>query len=186
MLAGAAAGEAELIERIHEMRILLGGVLDPHAAFLLLRGIKTLSLRMRAHCENALGLARFLSQRPEVRRVHYPWLEGDPEHERARAQMQGGGGVVSFEVEGGLDGARACLEALELIPVATSLGGVETLAEIPADIDFGSDQVGAAADQTGIAPGLIRLAVGIEDLDDLRRDLAGGLEALASHLQAAG
>ena len=180
VMCGVAAGSAALIAKIFKTQTLLGRVLDPHAAWLLLRGMKTLGVRVQRASDNALALARFLAGQPGVERVFYPWLEGSPDYELARRQMTGGGGVVSFEVAGGLAGARAVLDALRLIPIATSLGGVETIAEIPWDLDFGEEELGEAAGSTGVTPGLIRLAVGIEDVEDLRDDLEQALAAVRS------
>ena len=178
VLCGAVAGTDTLVRRIRETQILLGTILDPQAAWLLLRGIKTLGVRVERQCENALVVARFLAGRDGVLAVHYPWLEGSPFHDLARAQMRGGGGVLSFEVAGGLEGARRFLDALRLVPVATSLGGVETVVEIPAELDFGGDELGENAGRDAIRPGLIRLSVGIENVDDIREDLERGLGSI--------
>jgi methionine-gamma-lyase len=178
IMCGAAAGDAKLIQRIRDIQVLLGNIMDPHAAWLLLRGIKTLGLRMQKQCANALELARYLESKEGILSVSYPWLESSPTYSLARKQMRGGGGVLSFEVEGGLKGARAFLDALELIPIATSLGGVETILEIPFELDFSEEELGEAAHETGISPGLIRLSVGIEDPGDLIEDLQRGLAAL--------
>ncbi|MCP4660449.1 MAG: aminotransferase class I/II-fold pyridoxal phosphate-dependent enzyme [bacterium] len=179
VLCGVVAGSTELIEQIQETQFILGGVLDPHAAWLLMRGMRTLGVRVRQQCEQALELARFLERQPQVRRVHYPWLDSSPYVEVARRQMRGGGGVLSFELDGDLATARAFLSALQVIPIATSLGGVESLIEIPAELDFGEEELGAAAEKSGVAPHLVRLSVGIEDLDDLTADLRRGLKAAA-------
>jgi len=180
VLCGAVAGADALVGPIRETQILLGTILDPQAAWLLLRGMKTLGVRVRRQCDNALAVARFLAGRQGVLAVHYPGLEGSPYHDLARAQMRGGGGVLSFEVEGGLKAARRLVDALRLIPVATSLGGVETVIEIPAELDFGADELGEDAGREDIRPGLIRLSAGIEDVDDLLTDLERGLGALSS------
>ena len=178
VLCGVVSGGRALIDRIQETQVLLGGVPDPHAAWLLLRGIKTLGLRVQRASDTAFDLARFLDSREEIVAVHYPWLSGTPHYTLARRQMQGGGGVLSFEVAGGLTGARAFLDSLSLIPIATSLGGVESVIEIPAELDFSADELGDAAAATGVRPGLIRLSVGIEDETDLREDLQRGLAAV--------
>jgi len=182
VLCGAVAGGRELIGRIQETQFLLGGILDPHAAWLLMRGMRTLGVRVRQQSAQALELARFLESQPQVRRVHYPWLDSSPYVEVARRQMRAGGDVLSFELDGDLATARAFLSALRVIPIATSLGGVESLIEIPAELDFGEEDLGEeAAKESGIAPHLVRLSVGIEDLDDLKADLRRGLEAAARH-----
>jgi len=178
VMCGVVAGAADLIRRIRETQILLGTILDPHAAWLLLRGIKTLGARVQRQCDNAIEVARFLASQKGIKAVHYPWLEGSPYHDLAKKQMRGGGGVLSFEVTGDLEGARNFLSALELIPVATSLGGVETVIEIPFELDFCSQELGEAAEETGINPSLIRLSVGIEDIDDLIGDLKRGIHKL--------
>lgn len=179
VMCGVAAGGDELLAQIRETQLLVGNVLAPYAAWLLLRGVKTLAVRVQRQCENALALARLLSTRSGIRRVRYPFLEGTDQYRLATDQMRGGGGVVSFEVEGGLQAARAFADALQIIPIATSLGGVETVIEIPFDLDFGDQELGEAAEETGISPGLIRLSVGIEDIHDLAEDLEHGLDALA-------
>lgn len=178
VMCGFAVGDMQLIRKIKDMQILVGNVLDPHAAWLTLRSIKTLGLRVPRQSENALAIARFLHNQDVIKAVHYPWLESSPYCQIARKQMRAGGGMVSFEVEGGLAGARAFLGALELVPVASSLGGVETVIEIPYELDFSEEELGDAACATGISPGLIRLSVGIEDVADLHADLENGLRAV--------
>ncbi len=179
VMCGVVTGSADLMPQIKEAQILLGGILDPEPVWLLLRGLKTLGLRVQRQSDTALRVARFLKTQDGVLTVHYPWLEGTPYYELARQQMTAGGGVLSFEVEGGLEGARAFSDALQLIRVATSLGGVETIIEIPYDLDFGADQLGEAASE--VTPGMIRLSVGLEDYLDLERDLARGLCRLPSN-----
>ncbi len=178
VLCGAAAGSADLLQRMREMQFLLGGVLDPHAAWLLLRGIKTLEVRVARQSETALRIAERLEGREEIAAVHYPWLASSPTVAIAKKQMRAGGGMISFEAAGGLQGARAFVDALEIIPIATSLGGVESLIEIPCDLDFSEEELGDAAQHTGIAPGLIRLSVGIETPEDLLADIERGLGAV--------
>src|SRR5580704_9415671 len=131
LICGIVAGCQDLIEKIHETRTTLGGVMDPHAAWLLLRGIKTLAVRVQRQNENALRIAQFLAQHTKVRRVHYPFLEVHPQRTVAMEQMRGGGGMVSFEVEGSGDDARRLTEALRLFTLAPSLGGVDSLVSIP-------------------------------------------------------
>ncbi|MGO9848102.1 MAG: trans-sulfuration enzyme family protein, partial [Methylocella sp.] len=131
LICGIATGRHDLIEQIHQTRNTLGGCMDPHAAFLLLRGIKTLAVRVERQNENALRIAEFLSQHSKVARVHYPLLKNHPDYAIAKKQMAGAGCVVSFEVEG--SGADACrvAEALSLFSLAPSLGGVDSLVTIP-------------------------------------------------------
>ncbi len=176
VMCGIAAGDRLLIRKIYDTQLFLGGVLDPHAAWLLLRGVKTLGLRVQRQCDSALQLAQFLEAHARVERVSYPWLESFPQHDLARRQMRAGGGVISFEVVGGLAGARTLLAALRLIPIATRLGGVESVVEIPYELDFSDDEPGATTN-----PGLVRLAVGIEDVIDLKDDLAQALDAVSEN-----
>src|SRR6202140_3260205 len=131
LISGIVAGRKDLIDRIHQTRTTLGGVMDPHAAWLLLRGIKTLAVRVQRQNESALRIAEFLARHPKVRRVHYPFLEGHPQRAVAMEQMSGGGGMLSFEVEGTGEDAKRMTEALRLFTLAPSLGGVDSLVSIP-------------------------------------------------------
>ncbi|HVO62736.1 MAG TPA: aminotransferase class I/II-fold pyridoxal phosphate-dependent enzyme, partial [Terriglobales bacterium] len=131
LIAGIIAGRQDLIDLIHETRTTLGGCMDPHAAWLLLRGIKTLAVRVQRQNENALRVARFLDGHPKVRRVNYPFLEEHPQYALAKEQMNGGGGLLSFEVEGTGEDARRVVESLRLFTLAPSLGGVDSLVTIP-------------------------------------------------------
>jgi cystathionine beta-lyase/cystathionine gamma-synthase len=179
VLGGVAAGRRELISRIRDMQILLGTVQDPHAAWLLMRGVRTLGVRVRRQAETALALARKLSSHSVVESVFYPFLETDPGYAIASKQMLGGGGVVSFVVKGGTRGARRFADALTLIPIATSLGGVETIVELPYDLDFGADDGHDGTAETPLG-GTIRMSVGLEDVNDLWADLDQALQ-LSSH-----
>jgi cystathionine beta-lyase/cystathionine gamma-synthase len=175
LLCGVIAGSHTIVDKVHETRNTLGGVMDPHAAWLLLRGIKTLAVRMQRHNENALRIAQFLSQHPKVRRVHYPFVEGHPDRALAMEQMHGGGGVVSFEVEGTGDDARRLAEALNLFTLAVSLGGVESLICIP--VLTSHMMISAEHRQKmGVTEQMLRLAVGIENADDLIADLDQALK----------
>lgn len=174
--AGALAGSQELVQRAFRWLQLAGGVLDPHAAFLLDRGIKTLPLRMRAHCENALELARVLERHPLVAAVLYPGLESHPTHAIARRVLASGGGMLAFVHKGGDAAALRCVRALELALEASSLGGVETLVSLP----FNTSHVKVPLDArraAGIAPGLVRVSAGIEDARDLVEDFERALGA---------
>jgi len=152
----------------------LGGVIDPFNAFLVARGIKTLAIRMARHCASSEAIARHLEKHPKVERVHYPWLPSHPQHELAKRQMRGGGGVVSFELRGGIEAGRTLMNSLRLCTLAVSLGGVETLIEHPASMTHAS--MGAAARaHAGIPEGLVRIAVGIENVDEIMADLDQGL-----------
>ena len=172
VMGGAASGRRELIAQVREMQILLGTVLDPHAAWLLMRGIRTLGVRVRRQAETALVLARKLAAHAGIESVSYPYLETDPGYSVASRQMRGGGGVVSFVVKGGATAARRFADALKLIPIATSLGGVETIVELPYDLDFGGDGPESATKSLG---GTIRMSVGLEDVTDLWADLEQAL-----------
>lgn len=177
LLAGVVAGSTELVERVKSYARVLGGILDPHAAYLLIRGMKSLGLRVERHNANGLALARFLERHQKIRAVYYPMLESFPQHALARRQMRGGGGVVSFEVHGGLDEAKRVSNALTLIRVAPSLGGVESLTSIPC-VTSHAMLPRDEREKAGIRDGLIRLALGIEDADDLIADLDHALGAI--------
>jgi cystathionine gamma-lyase len=168
------AAEAEMAERMAFLQNSTGAVAGPFDAFLALRGLKTLHLRMRQHCQSALELARWLETHPMVERVIYPGLKSHPQHALARRQMQGFGGIISIEVKGGLRKARRVLERCELFALAESLGGVESLIEHPAIMTHASIPP-ANRKRLGISDSLIRLSVGVEDIDDLRNELAYAL-----------
>ena len=183
LIAGIVAGRQDLIDQIHETRTTLGGSMDPHAAWLLLRGIKTLAVRVQRQNENALKIAQFLAQHPKVRRVFYPFLEGNPQRALAMEQMSGGGGVLSFEVDGTGDDARRLAESLRLFTLAASLGGVDSLVTIPV---LTSHAMISAEERRkmGVTEQMIRLSVGIESADDLIADLDRGLGTLVGSGEA--
>jgi cystathionine beta-lyase/cystathionine gamma-synthase len=184
LISGIVAGRRDLIEEIHETRTTLGGTMDPHAAWLLLRGIKTLAVRVERQNENALRIAQFLARHAKVRRVHYPFLEGHPQRALAREQMHGGGGVLSFEVEGSGDDARRLAESLHLFTLAPSLGGVDSLVTIP--VLTSHAMISAEhREKMGVTEQLIRLSVGIENADDLIADLEQGLAVVSPARQRA-
>ena len=184
LICGIVAGRQELVQKIHETRTTLGGTMDPHAAWLLLRGIKTLAVRVQRHNDNALRVARFLAQHAKVRRVHYPFLEGHPQRALAMQLMHGGGGVLSFEVDGSGEDARRLSEALHLFTLAPSLGGVDSLVTIPVLTSHG--MISAEHRQKmGVTEQLIRLSVGIENADDLIADLEQALTVVAGTRQHA-
>ncbi len=170
--------DAALAERVAFHQNAMGSAQSPMDCFLTLRGVKTLALRMEAHNRNALGLARWLQERPEVSEVLHPGLETHPQHDLARRQMSGYGGTFSFRVKGGQDAAFALLRGLNLFVVAESLGGVESLIEHPWTMTHISmpEEVRRAV---GITEDLIRVSVGIEHLDDLIADMERGFHALA-------
>jgi cystathionine beta-lyase/cystathionine gamma-synthase len=179
LTAGVVAGSAARVAEVRELLKSFGPVLDPHAVWLLDRGIKTLAVRMARHNENGSTIARWLEAHPGVERVFYPALPSHPDHERARALMSGFGGVVSFVVKGGDEAAVRLTQALRLMCVAPSLGGVETLVSMPRFTSHSAlsrEQRHAA----GIVDGFIRLALGIEDSADLIADLEQALAATQS------
>lgn len=176
-IGGAAVVRAgsDLAERIGYLQNAVGGVSGPFDSFLTLRGIKTLALRMERHCVNALAIARFLEQHPQIERVYYPGLDSHPQHALARRQMQGGfGGIVTAVLRGGLPAARRTLERCRLFALAESLGGVESLIEHPGIMTHASLPE-ATRQALGIDAGLIRLSVGVEDVQDLIEDLRTAL-----------
>jgi cystathionine gamma-lyase len=169
-----AGDNAELVEKMGFLQNSVGAVAGPFDAFLAMRGLKTLHLRMRAHCANALELAQWLEKHPAVRRVIYPGLKSHPQHALARRQMDAPGGIISIEVAGGLRQARRVLERCHLFALAESLGGVESLIEHPAIMTHASVPP-ANRKRLGISDGLIRLSVGVEDVADLRAELEAAL-----------
>jgi cystathionine gamma-synthase len=174
LICGVAAGRRDLIDTIRSTRTTLGGVMDPHAAFLLLRGIKTLAVRVARQNDSALRVAHFLAGHRRVRSVNYPLLEGHPQLALAIEQMTGGGGVLSFEVDGSGEDAKRITEALHLFTLAPSLGGVESLVSIP--VLTSHAMISAEHRQKmGVTEQLIRLSVGIENADDLIADLEQAL-----------
>jgi cystathionine beta-lyase/cystathionine gamma-synthase len=179
LIAGVAAGPRKLIDMIWPRLLNYGGSLDPHACFLLERGLKTLAIRMRAHEESALALARYLEGHPRVRRVFYPLLESHPDHALARRLLKNGAGNVTFVVDGGDPAALRLVNALRIPKQATSLGGVESLISLP----FNTSQASFTARQRariGIDPGCVRLSVGIEDAADLIADFEQALDTTYS------
>jgi cystathionine beta-lyase/cystathionine gamma-synthase len=169
LIGGALVGSRERIERARSLLKVLGGCLDPHTAFLVLRGIKTLHLRVQRQCENALALALHLEKHPKVARVIYPGLRSHAGYETARRQMSGFGGLVSFVLHGGLPAAERFFDGLVLMARAASLGGVETLVSLPvytSHYGYTPEQLAAA----GVDPGTARVSLGIEDAADLLED----------------
>ena len=177
LTCGVVCGSQELMDQIWETRTTLGNCMDPHAAWLLIRGLKTLAVRVARQNENALRVAEFLEQHPKVRRVYYPFLKSHPQHAIAREQMTGGGGMVTFEVEGTGEDARRVSEAMRLFTLATSLGGVESLVSIP--VLTSHAMISAEQRQKmGVTEQMVRLSVGIESAEDLIADLERALEAV--------
>lgn len=167
---GAVAGRQDLIGKIDLMRRLLGGVIDPQAAYALARGLKTLPVRIERHNASAMAIARFLEADRRVARVYYPGLPSHPDHPIATAQMSGFGGMVCFEVPGGLEGASRVFDRCQIIRRATSLGGVDSLVSLPVDTSHYNYSDEALA-RAGVTRGMLRLSVGLEDEADLIADL---------------
>jgi cystathionine gamma-synthase len=174
VLAGVVCGSSALVSLVRELRGVLGSVCDPHAAFLVGRGLKTLALRVERQNATALALAHLLEQHASVERVWYPGLVSHPDHAVASAQMNGFGGVVSFVVKGGLEGARRACDRMKLARIGPSFGGTETLVEPPAVMSY-YEMTPEQRMAIGIHDGLVRLAVGIEDAADLAADLEQAL-----------
>jgi cystathionine gamma-lyase len=176
-VVGNEGRQAPWREQLAFLQNAVGGIASPFDSFLVLRGIKTLALRMQRHCDNALALAEWLQAQSRVARVRYPGLASHPQHALARRQMQGYGGMISMHLATDLGGVRRFLERLRIFALAESLGGVESLAEHPAIMTHASlpSQIRAAL---GIDDGLVRLSVGVEDLADLESDLRQALEAI--------
>ena len=176
-LGGVVCGPRELVQRIYHYREITGAALHPMAAYLLLRGMKTLHLRIRQQNESALRIARFLESHPRVVRVYYPGLPTHENHDIARRQMRGFGGVLSFMLEGGFDAVRAFLPRLRYAHLAANLGAVETVAGPPATTSH-VESTPEEREAMGIPEGLIRYSVGIEDPEDLIADLRQALDSL--------
>lgn len=176
LAAGALIGRADWVERVLHRLNHLGGSLDPHACFLLNRGVKTLALRVRQQNANALAVARHLSARPEVTVVNYPGLETHPDHQRARELFRGFGGMLSFELSGGAEAARQLARGVTLFTDAPSLGGVESLVTRPVATTH-AGMSAADRERLGISDGLLRLSIGIEAVEDLIADLDTALKA---------
>jgi cystathionine beta-lyase/cystathionine gamma-synthase len=164
----------ELYQRARFLQNAVGAVPGPFDCWLALRGVKTLALRMRAHCHNAMRVAAFLAERPEVVEVHYPGLPADPGHELAARQMGGFGGMVSFRPAGGVDAARRVVERTQVFTLAESLGGIESLIELPGVMTHAS----VSGTEAEVPADLVRLSVGVEHPDDLVADLRRALDGL--------
>jgi cystathionine beta-lyase/cystathionine gamma-synthase len=174
VVAGAAAGSKVLIQRVRENVIHLGGSMDPEAAFLLIRGLKTLRIRVEQQCKNAMIVAKYLEKHPKVARVHYPGLPSHPDHRLAKRQMSGFGSMLAFDMKGGLSAARRFCDRVRVFLLAASLGGVESLVILPI---YTSHYKMSAAELrgAGVEPGTVRVSVGLEDSEDLIEDLRQAL-----------
>ena len=174
IIAGAAAGSKRWMDRVRHMIIDLGGSMDPEAAFLLIRGMKTMGLRVERQCDNAQTVAEFLEKHPKVAAVHYPGLKSHPDHALAKRQMKGFGSMLAFDLKGGLPAARRFCDSVQLFLLAASLGGVESLVVLP----IYSSHYNMSAQELancGVTPGTVRVSVGLEDADDLIADLKQAL-----------
>jgi cystathionine beta-lyase/cystathionine gamma-synthase len=168
--------DVALAERLRFLQNAMGGIPSPFDCFLVLRGVKTLPVRMERHCKSAGRLAAWLEQHPQVEKVYYPGLPSHPQHALARTQMSGPGGMISFVVRGGMAASRALLRTVSVFVCAESLGGVESLIELPAVMTHGSVPAETRA-KLGISDGLIRISVGLEAVEDLQADLERALAA---------
>jgi cystathionine beta-lyase/cystathionine gamma-synthase len=174
VIAGVAAGSKKWMDRIQHMVIYLGGSMDPEAAFLLSRGMKTLALRVKRQGENALAVAQFLEKHPKVNRVFYPGLPSHPDHALAKRQMRGFGSMLAVDFKGGLPAARKFCDSVRLFLLAVSLGGVESLVVLPAytsHYNMNAEEL----ERSGVTPGTVRVSIGIEDAEDLIADLEQAL-----------
>ncbi|MCC2679291.1 MAG: cystathionine gamma-lyase [Pseudobdellovibrio sp.] len=176
MISGVAVvNDAAIAERLKFLSKSIGGIQGPFDSYLAVRSLKTLPLRMKAHAENAMKIAEYLEKQPLVEKVLYPGLKSHPQHELAKQQMTGFGGMITFFIKGGIDASRKFLESVQVFALAESLGGVESLVDHPAIMTHAS----VPADQRaalGIDDSLIRLSVGVEDIDDLLADLKQAFE----------
>ncbi len=174
IVAGAVAGNREWVGKVREIMISLGGSMDPDPAYLLIRGLKTLELRVRRQCESALAVARFLERHPKVGRVQYPGLPSHPDHRLAKRQMTGFGGMLAFDLKGGLPAACRFCDRTKIFLLAVSLGGVESLIVLPiytSHYRMGTAELAAA----GVKPGTVRMSIGLEAPGDLLADLRQAL-----------
>ena len=175
LLGGVAAGNRTYIDAVRQMMIYLGGCMDPEGAFLLVRGIKTLGVRVERQCENALRVARFLEKQEKVARVHYPGLPSHADHALAKKQMRGFGSMLAFDLKGGLPAARRFCDRVKLFLLAASLGGVESLVLLPiysSHYRMSKEEL----ERAGVTPGTVRVSVGLEDAADLIEDLQQALK----------
>jgi O-succinylhomoserine sulfhydrylase len=178
-VGGAIVGANELLDKSIYPFLRTGGPsMSPFNAWVFLKGLETLGLRMRAHSENALGLAQWLERQPWVERVNYPGLGSHPQHELARRQQAAGGGIVSFEVRGGREAAWRLIDATRLLSITANLGDVKTTITHPATTTHGR-LTEAERERAGIREGLVRIAVGLEALDDIKHDLDRGNALIA-------
>jgi methionine-gamma-lyase len=174
LLGGVSAGQAEYVDAVRHMVSRFGGCMDPEVAFLLMRGMKTLGVRLARQCETALRVAKFLEKHPQVARVHYPGLPSHPDHKLAKKQMRGFGSMLAFDLKGGLSAARRFCDRAKLFLLAASLGGVESLIILPiygSHFNMSKEELRRA----GVEPGTVRVSIGLEDPEDLIDDLQQAL-----------
>ncbi|HKE55549.1 MAG TPA: aminotransferase class I/II-fold pyridoxal phosphate-dependent enzyme [Pyrinomonadaceae bacterium] len=177
LTAGAVAGSKQFVDRVRQVSVMIGATLDPAAAYLLTRGIKTLSVRVKASCDNALKVAHRLRSHPRIARVYYPGLEDDPGHQLAKRQMSAFGGIVAVDLVGGEEEAEKLFDAFKLVRTAPSLGGVETLVSYPlysSHVGFSDEQLRMA----GVSAATVRFAIGIEDAGDIIADIEQALDQI--------
>lgn len=177
VICGAASGRADHIKLMKRSRIVYGQVLDPFGAFLLITGMQTYSLRMQMMNKNAKALAKLLEDSPKIKRVYYPGLKTHPQHNLAVKQMKDYGSILSFETEGGMETLAEMFKGFEIVKLATSLGGVDTIATVPSITIFGN-MPEEEQKKIGINPGLIRVSVGIENYSDLEEDFKEALSRI--------
>ncbi len=178
------AKEPSLCDLLRSVMVSSGCNMDPHQAFLVLRGLRTLGVRIERAQRNALEIARWLERQPEIDRVRYVGLESHPQHKLAKRQMSGFGSMISFELKGGLEAGRRLMNSVKVATLAVSLGGVETLIEHPASMTH-SSMSAAARRAAGFSDGLVRYSVGIEDVEDLIADLRQALDAVHAEHEVA-
>lgn len=174
VIAGAVIGSAELLRQVRKYIIYLGGSMDPGVAFLLIRGLKTLDVRVEKQCKTAMAVARFLERHPKVARVSYPGLPSHPDHKLAKKQMKAFGAMMSFDMKNGLRGARQVGDRIHVFLLAASLGGVESLVSLPiytSHMNMNAEELR----QAGVEQGTVRLSIGLEDAEDLIDDLRQAL-----------
>lgn len=174
LIAGAVAGSRPWINRVRDNIIYLGGCMDPAGAYLLIRGMKTLTVRVERQCKTAMAVAKFLERHPKVARVHYPGLASHPDHKLARRQMRDFGAMLSFDMKGGLAAARRFCDRVQIFALAASLGGVESLVVLPVYSSH-AKMSREELERVGVTPGTVRVSIGLEDPADLIADLRQAL-----------
>lgn len=174
VIAGAAAGRRTLIEKVRQNIINFGGSMDPEAAFLLIRGMKTMEVRIERQCKTAMAVAKYLAKHPKVARVHFPGLPSHPDHALAKKQLRGFGSMLAFDLKGGLAAARRFCDRVQIFLLAASLGGVESLVVLPIYTSHYNLSL-AELKAAGVEPATVRVSVGLEDPADLIEDLGQAL-----------